>query len=195
MEQAPPSIWSRLLTKRQRSPPSSFSDPLKTSAFLGDQSKNFFFTKNSDDSLPVDSEPQKKVKLERDFSGPTLLDSPSTRIDENSPNMNSCVSPQIKFNEVILGSPARYDLERYFLKIFAIFAIFRDFCHFCDFWEFFRDSFAELEEEQFDTTKRKDSSKGFDEINREITDIMKKNMGKVMVEKEIYHETYFFLAQ
>ena len=58
----------------------------------------------------------------------------------------------------------------------------------------FRDSFTEIEE-QFDTTRRKDSSKGFDEINREITEIMRKNMGKVMVEKEIYHETYFFLAQ
>ena len=112
MEQAPPTIWSRLLTKRQRSSPSSFSDPPKTFAFFGDQSKNFFFTNNSDDSLPVDSAPQKKVKLERDFSGGTLLDSPSTRIDENSPNM-TCVSPEIKFNEVILGSPARYDLERY----------------------------------------------------------------------------------
>ena len=127
MEQAPPSIWSRLLTKRQRSSPLSFSEPPKT-VFLGDQSKNFFFTKNSDDSLPIDSEPHKKVKLERDFSGPSLLDSPSTRIDENSPNLNSCVSPQIKFNEVILGSPARYDLERYFFENLAIFFSF--WCNF-----------------------------------------------------------------
>jgi len=40
-----------------------------------------------------------------------------------------------------------------------------------------------------------ESLKQLYELNKEIKQIMEKKQGKVMMEKEIYHETYFFLAQ
>jgi len=113
MEQVTHTIWRRLLTKRQRSSLSSLPDSSKTSVSFDGQGKNFFFNNTLDEPILIDSEPHKKVKLEKDFSGQTQIDSPSTRIDENSPNLIACISPQIKFNEVILGSPATYELDRY----------------------------------------------------------------------------------
>jgi hypothetical protein len=170
MEQVTHTIWRRLLTKRQRSSLSSLPDSSKTSVSFDGQGKNFFFNNTLDEPILIDSEPHKKVKLEKDFSGQTQIDSPSTRIDENSPNLIACISPQIKFNEVILGSPATYELDR--------------------------ESSEDIEIENVELPHQENESlKQLYELNKEIKQIMEKKQGKVMMEKEIYHETYFFLAQ
>ena len=113
MDPTTPTIWSRLLTKRQRSSLSFF--PVASDVFVhSDQQGNpLFFNPTIDADQFEDLKPQKKVKLERNVKENCNLASPSTRIDENSPNLTACFSPPIKFNEYLLGSPANIDLERY----------------------------------------------------------------------------------
>ena len=106
MEPITPTIWSRLLTKRQRSSLSSYPVQSKTFMSSDSQGKEFFFN-NALNAIP--KEPQKKVKLE---GNQIYIESPSTRVDENSPNLTACFSPLIRFNESLLGSPAISDIDR-----------------------------------------------------------------------------------
>lgn len=113
MEPTTPTIWSRLLTKRQRSTLSSL--PVTSDVFVHSdkQGKPFFFNPTYDaNTQDCVANPQKKVKLNSPEHQMINLASPSTRIDENSPNLTACFSPPIKFNECLLGSPAHYDLEK-----------------------------------------------------------------------------------
>lgn len=64
MESKTPTIWSRLLVKRQRSSPSPFFDLSKTSGFFDNQeNKPTFFNTTSDPPNFIDPKPQKKTKI------------------------------------------------------------------------------------------------------------------------------------
>ncbi len=64
MEYQPTTIWSRLLTKRQRSSLSPFSDLSKAFGFSDNQkTEQFFFNQAIAEPNLIAPEPQKKVKL------------------------------------------------------------------------------------------------------------------------------------
>ncbi len=65
-----------------------------------------------------------------------------------------------------------------FLRVFACF------------YHIFREN---SEEENLEKERKEEENSG--EIDGEIHAILQKNQGKLMLEKEIYHEEYFFLIQ
>ncbi len=116
MEPIHPPLLSRLLTKRQRSslsPSFESSDSAILSHFSNFQKNPFFFQTNCENQCSS----QKKVKFEAIYDEKFIQESPETRIDEDSPNFTACLSPPLifneNFNENLLGSPARYDLDRF----------------------------------------------------------------------------------
>ena len=56
----------------------------------------------------------------------------------------------------------------------------------------FRDSLEDGDHELRETHKGNESLKQCYELNKEIQQIIERKQGKIMLEKEIYHERYFF---
>lgn len=174
MEPTTPTIWSRLLTKRQRS---SLSPPVVSDVFVHSdtQGKNPFFLTPPFDADPLEFHANilKKVKIQgNDKPLTNNLPSPSTRIDENSPNLTACFSPPVKFNECLLGSPAHYELDR------------------------------DIDEEpqtqdkiQLEYDCENEKLKEIYEINKEISAFLEQKQAKLMMDKEIFNVNHCFLIQ